>query len=284
MPVSRLLVFDFDGTLTDAEEEGRPFRDGYLEDIAVLCEQSTDTIEELAREAEAKVAENPQAHGWVFGGRIVAPATVDPYLRMMPVARMIFDHFGRFPQSSDRDRLLDGILYKYNYPKTRTAFRAGAREVLLGVDQESTYVVTNSHTEPVQDKIRQLSAEGDDSSALMWLVPRVHGRAKKYVVDDGFEGVSAEMVVPNLSRPILLRRRLYHDALVDLLAETGASWGDLTVVGDIFELDLALPLAMGANVGLVVNQHTPHYEIDFLDGHPRGHTMRSLAEVGDWLG
>ncbi len=281
--MTRLIVFDFDGTLTDAEEEGRPFREGYLQDIAILCDQPLPAIESLAAEAEAEVAANPQAHGWVFGGRIVAPATVDPYLRMMPVARMIFDHFGRFPVASDRDRLLDGILYKYNYPKTRTAFREGARALLLGTPRETTYVVTNSHTEPVQDKVRQLSSQGGDTDALLWLVPRVFGRAKKYVLDEGFDAIEAELAVPGLSRPILLRRKLYHDVLRRLLDAVGADWADLTVVGDIFELDLALPLALGARVGLVVNRHTPQYEIDFLDGHPRGHTMRSLGEVGDWL-
>ena len=32
-----VLVLDFDGTMTDAEVEGRPYRQGCLEDLAVLC-------------------------------------------------------------------------------------------------------------------------------------------------------------------------------------------------------------------------------------------------------
>ena len=32
-----VLVLDFDGTMTDAEAEGRPYRQGCLEDLAVLC-------------------------------------------------------------------------------------------------------------------------------------------------------------------------------------------------------------------------------------------------------
>ena len=281
--MSRLIVFDFDGTLTDAEEEGKPFRGGYLEDIATLCGVTADDVEVVAREAEAEVAANPQAHGWVYGGRIVAPATVDPYLRIMPVARMVFDHYGRFMNGDDRDRLLDGILYKYNYPKTRTVFREGAREVLLGTPADTTYVVTNSHTIPVQDKIKQLSAMGDDPDALLWLVERVHGRAKKYVLDQDFEAVDEELRVPNLSRPILLRRRQYFEALTRLLEVRSADWSELTVIGDIFELDLALPLSLGATVGLVANAHTPQYEMDYLESHERGRVLRSLPEAGDWL-
>ena len=51
------------------------------------------------------------------------------------------------------------------------------------------------------------------------------------------------------------------------------------VFGDIFELDLSLPLAMGASVGLMANDFTPQWELDYLESHPRGHILRSLPEV-----
>ncbi|MFM2152956.1 MAG: hypothetical protein RL199_1391, partial [Pseudomonadota bacterium] len=34
--MARLVILDFDGTMTDAEAEGAPFRDGYLQDLATL--------------------------------------------------------------------------------------------------------------------------------------------------------------------------------------------------------------------------------------------------------
>ena len=80
-------------------------------------QQSRDSFRSDAANAEgfeAEVAADPQAYGWLFHGHIVAPATVDPYLRIMPVARKIFDHYGAFQSEADRTRLLDGILYKYN--------------------------------------------------------------------------------------------------------------------------------------------------------------------------
>ena len=66
--------------------------------------------------------------GWRFDGKIVAPACVDPYFRIMPIARMIFDKVNAFPNPNERDRILDRILYKYNYQKTNTVFRPGAAE------------------------------------------------------------------------------------------------------------------------------------------------------------
>lgn len=270
-----MLVLDFDGTVTDAEEEGKPFVAGYLEDLAALTERSLDDVLVMAERFEVEVSADPDNHGWKYGGVIVAPATVDPYLRIMPVARKIFDVCEVFMDPRDRNRLLDGILYRYNYQKTGVAFRSGAHELLSALTDTPTYVVTNSHTDPVRGKIRAL-AKG---SELDWLLERVHGRARKYKIDDSFTEVPRAIDVDGLSRPILLRRRAYHEVLTELLRSEGLEWSQLLVVGDIFELDLALPLAMGARVGLVVNRFTPEYEKRYVDGHERGHLIAALSEI-----
>jgi hypothetical protein len=51
------------------------------------------------------------------------------------------------------------------------------------------------------------------------------------------------------------------------------------VVGDIFELDLAMPLAMGARIGLVTGPRTPPYEVDYVTAHPRGRVLATIGEV-----
>ena len=269
--MARLVILDFDGTMTDAEAEGAPFRDGYLQDLATLTGRGLDEVLALAARFDAEVAANPDDHGWMFHGHIVAPASVDPYLRIMPVARKIFDACGAFASEADRTRLLDGILYKYNYQKTLSAFRDGAREALAGLEGTETYVVTNSHTEAVRAKVEALGAA--------WLGPRVHGRAQKYVIDDAFDLVPEKLALPGLSRPVLLRRRAYFEVLDGLRKNVGASWAEVLVVGDIFELDLSLPLSLGARVGLVVNDFTPAYERAYVEGHERGTLVTSLAGV-----
>lgn len=264
-----MLVLDFDGTMTDAEAEGGPYRDGYLADLATLC--GVDSVAELAERFEAEVAANPDAYGWVFGGSIVAPAVVDPYLRVMPVARKILDHFGVFTSTVERDRLLDGILYKYNYPKTLNVFRDGAFEVLSGLEGQPVYVVTNSHTDAVREKLADLGCD--------WLVPRVYGRARKYMIEPAFDAVPESMQLPGLGRPVLLRRKLYYDVLQMLLEREGQAWSELFVVGDIFELDLCVPFAMGGRVGLVTNPFTPAYEKAFLDTQERGFLIDDIRQI-----
>lgn len=278
--VATLLILDFDGTMTDAEREGAPYREGYLDDLAILTGLSPERIRELAEHFEAEVAAEQGRFGWDYGGRIVAPAGVDPYLRVMPVARMILDEVGIFPDSTTRNRLLDGILYKYNYPKTLTAFRPGAYDFLSVLREYlEAYVVTNSHTTPVQSKIRQLAENAGTPGSLDWLVDRVHGSAKKYIIDDDFEAVPGELQLPGLERPVLLRRRRYFEALEGLRQHHGADWSEVVVVGDIFELDLCLPLALGATVGLMTGPFTPAHERDYLSSHPRGHLLTGLLEV-----
>jgi hypothetical protein len=107
----------------------------------------------------------------------------------------------------------------------------------------------------------------------------VRGHARKFDVDDEWTGADAELALPGLERPVLLRRRAYHDILKAILDEAGATFFDLVVVGDIFELDLAMPLALGARVGLVASPKTPPYERAFVDAHACGRVIEDLTEI-----
>src|SRR6188508_1241070 len=99
---SGVLVLDFDGTMTDAEAEGRPFRDGYLEDLALLVGATVSDVLPIADEVEAEIAAAPASYPFMWMGRAVAPATVDPYLRMVPIANRILDRYGAIPSQDDR--------------------------------------------------------------------------------------------------------------------------------------------------------------------------------------
>lgn len=279
--MNSMLILDFDGTITDAEKEGKPFRVGFLNDLALLTGRTEAEIMDMAETFEADIAKSPDNHGWVYNGNIVAPASVDPYLRIMPVARMIFDACGAFSREEDRTRLMDSILFKYNYQKTEIVFREGAHQTLSNLHGKNVYVVTNSHTEPVQKKIQHLDKQSDDSN-LEWLVERVYGRAKKYVVEPSFEKVPESLSLPGLSRPVMLRRPRYFEILDTLRQKDGLEWSNVWVAGDIFELDLALPLALGAHVALATNPFTPTYEKEFLQQHPRGHLLSTISEISEW--
>jgi FMN phosphatase YigB (HAD superfamily) len=266
--------------MTDAESEGRPFRDGYLDDLCTLVGRGLNDPDVLATAAKVEddLSAAPASHPFRWMGRAVAPATVDPYLRMVPIANAILDRFGAIPNAEDRGRLLGGVLYKYNYAKTlgHPVFRPGAGEVLRELGGQDVWIVTNSDTHAVAGKIAHLDR---DVPGVAWLTSRVRGHARKFDVDDTWTGVEPELTLPSLDRPVLLRRRAYHDILRAILDATGASFADLVVIGDIFELDLAMPLALGARIGLVSSAHTPVYERAFVAAHPRGRVIEDLRDV-----
>ncbi|MBL9020236.1 MAG: HAD family hydrolase [Myxococcales bacterium] len=275
-----VLVLDFDGTMTDAEAEGRPFRDGYLDDLAALTGRAAGDpeIAAIADQVEAELLAAPASHPFLWMGRAVAPATVDPYLRMVPIAHRILDTYGAIPGAADRGRLLGSVLYKYNYAKTlgRPVFREGAGDVLRALGGTESWIVTNSDTHAVAGKVAALDRE---APGVAWLTSRVRGQARKFDVDDSWDGVAAELALPGLDRPVLLRRRSYFEILKTIVEAAGASFADLVVVGDIFELDLAMPLSLGARVGLVASDRTPGYERAFVESHARGRLITDLSQI-----
>ncbi|HEX4420594.1 MAG TPA: HAD hydrolase-like protein [Kofleriaceae bacterium] len=275
-----ILVLDFDGTMTDAEAEGRPFRDGYLDDLCALVGRPAGDpeVRAIAEEVDAELMRAPETHPFLWMNRAVAPATVDPYLRMVPIANRILDRFDAIPSPTDRGRLLGSVLYKYNYAKTLShpVFRAGAAEVLSALSGTQSWIVTNSDTHAVAGKVAALDRE---APGVAWLTSRVRGHARKFDVDDSWDGAPATLALPGLARPVLLRRRHYYEILRTILDGAGAGFADLVVIGDIFELDLAMPLALGARVGLVSSGHTPGYERAFVADHPRGRVIEDLRDV-----
>ena len=289
MSQKNIIILDFDGTITDAEAEGRPYKEGYLEDIALIIDKDIQEIQQQAIEIEKEIHEDAQNFGWIYNDKIVAPATVDPYLRVMPIARILLERNNIHLDSQIRDRILDRILYKYNYPKTTLAFKEGAQKffrTLAQISNTETYVVTNSHTKPVQEKIRSLG----DKDEFNWLIERVFGSAKKYVVDSNWNTsqevfpIGTEMQIPNLQRPVYLQRKNYFEVISSICQKHQINdFHNLLVIGDIFELDLALPLCLGARVALMTNAHTPQYEKDFLFSHPNGHLVSNLTEAIDLI-
>lgn len=267
----RLIILDCDGFLTDVEHEGKGFVKEYLKNLAGLTERSVRDILQMQEECETQIRAHPEKYGFTDEkGRIVAPANADPYLRMAPVMESVLDTFGMLLDRSERKKKGEE-LFRASYSHTKTAFRPGVKRAIAALEGTNTHVVTNSHTDAVQKKMRRLGA--------MWLVERVHGLARKFNLVDDWNLVPETMTLPGLKRPVYLRRKFYYDVLDALRREAGVEWEDMVVAGDIFELDLAVALALGATIALLPNENTPQYEIDYVAAHPRGHVLTSIAGI-----
>ncbi len=284
-----MLILDFDGTATDAEAEGVPFTKGYLQDIAEKVGWPLERVRHYYDRYMAEILAEPHEYAWMMDGLAVAPATVDPYLRIKPIARKIIREAGIDISEEELQELLTKDWYIKNYQLSGTSFRPGTMELLhaLFISREPAAIVTNSHTDAVLAKIRQLAMDlGDESCSetgnnfYNWWKDRVYGRAKKYVARD--EDSSMRLALPVLDRPVLCDRPHYLKVLEQLAPKDGDGrplWSQVTVVGDIFELDGALPLSLGSRFGLLCNDMTPPYEVDFLCGHERGCVLENVHEI-----
>ena len=91
------------------------------------------------------------------------------------------------------------------------------------------------------------------------------------------ETISFDALLP---RPVYLRRGRYYEALRDIWNQTGTSPETTLVAGDIYELDLALPAALGANVQFVARDNALPYELKAMELlGPRGGVDRSLRAI-----
>ncbi|HSB46571.1 MAG TPA: HAD family hydrolase [Candidatus Bilamarchaeum sp.] len=265
----RCVILDFDGTLTDVEKEAAGFGERYLLD---LCSVLGIAEAELGRlwEAERRKLDESPDFGWSVGGKIVAPAYADPHILATATAGAVLDSLGLFMDKAERLKLSDSIFHR-NYPLNPTVFRDGAGEFLRELmDKFPVFIVTSSEAGNVERKLAQLGPGR---------APPVFGSAQKYAIDDSWAAVPEGMEVGGLGRPVLLRRKKYWEIIEGILASAGVSRGEALVAGDIFELDLSLPLFMGVPVCLVMKGATGIYEIDAVSGYERGIVAPDLQGV-----
>ena len=247
------IIVDFDGTFTDVERESIPFLAAYRRGLEGLL---GEPLGGRWDEAVATVQRDPHAHGFHYGDKIVAPAHADPYILATSVAMILLDGVELRNGALER-------LYRGAYASSSTVFRPDARAVLdaLIALGSPVFVVTNSDTEQVRAKVEALAPDALKSI-------EVFGDAKKFHIEEPnppdarFDALPETMQVPGLSRMVYLRRGRYYEVLRNIWNDCGAAPSTTLVCGDIFELDLALPAALGARVHHVGRASTPAYERD----------------------
>ncbi|HLC77071.1 MAG TPA: hypothetical protein VJH04_02605 [archaeon] len=267
----RTILLDFDGTLTDVEEEAKPF----LVEWNILLSQATgipaSTLLEGTEKVKSEVLSDPNWYGWKVNGHIVAPATADPYVLATTLYQILFDRIeknGSYDISSfqrSRDQTMQGI-FKEAYKKAGIVFLEGSRDFLETlIKYLSVRVVTNSDASNVRNKLQRLT---DYPVGVI-------GDAKKYDVPASPDPEFTH--IKGLDRKVFLTRPNYRKILDEFDPKETA------VVGDIYELDLALPEHMGFTVVQIATPNTPSYEIAHHEGRPRNFFARNYSEALGFL-
>ena len=256
------VVLDLDGTFTDLSREAPAFSAAFPALVADLLGRPLDGAWE---DAERRVHELSPELAWMIEGNAVAPADADPYILASCTAQLLFDRVGILTGDPGLRSEIITTLFRRAYQHTGAAFRPEAKRVLEALLARGLPVcfVTNAPAAAAEAKLASLALP--DRTRL-----RIYGDARKFLIgpptrpDARLSRVPREKHLPGLQRPLLLERGRYFDALSTIWEETGARPETTLVCGDIFELDLALPAELGAQVHFVKRERTYAYELEAL--------------------
>jgi len=267
---NKIVILDFDGTLTLVNEEAKPFLINFKKDIANLLNKKD--IDKEWKKAEREILQNFDEYGWKYKGKIVAPPNADDYVLATVTAKFLLDKAGVLMEMNERDGILQQI-YQRNYSKSGIAFKKQAKEVLEElIKRMPVFIVTNSNSDAVANKIEKLNPQGKEKTTLF-------GDAQKYSIDSSFNAVPETLTINGLERAIFLRRKKYFDVLNQIWKTTAVKPEHTLVIGDIFELDLALPAILGCNIFLVANSNTPSCEKEAVSHLFNGYVSEDIKDI-----
>ena len=246
----KCAALDFDGTLTDVEKEAVPFREKYYKGFAKMIRLTENGLSPLWEIAEKKILSDPAAHGWKMDGRIVAPAYPDPFIFATVTATEVLDMLDLLTESGERFRRMDALFHS-SYAGLETTFREGASDFVARLMEElELSIATSSEAGLVQSRLEKLKLKK---------MPQVYGSAQKYVLDHSWGEMQESFRPDGYGRPVYLRRKKYWDILESIRKGRAAS--EMIVIGDIYELDLALPHFSGMRTCLAARENTPPHHI-----------------------
>jgi FMN phosphatase YigB (HAD superfamily) len=260
----KCIVLDFDGTLTDPVQEGALFERRYR---ANLASATSDLVESQWQSAAEAVDADPESHGmFVMEDVMTAPGDADIYIRCVAISQRLNRELHLVP-SLEALHPLTAKAYAKAYKDvtdeswSSAMFRPGVSEFLDRLRKSGLPVWVVSNGDPGSLKKRLERLPGGDTQ---WL--ELVGNAQKYLLipptepSSAFDSLPEHDRLPGLARPVKLKRGPYLEALLEVWRRTGAIPQETLVVGDIYDVDLALPAALGARVHLVENRSArPHY-------------------------
>ncbi len=286
------ILTDFDGVLTDLASEARRVRSIFEDELGRLTDVGQALLTQVLGRAEAAMVAEPHRHGWRVNGRITAFSNEDGFIQVNGLAACLDDLAKndvtvRYWRSQLNSKGIADFpaLAQASYLQMAAETAAGqlhpiderAAESLkrLIADGVQIVVVSNSGTERICQILSAagLQPEVHDPSKRQGPL-RVRGGARKFML--GRE----PKILPVGPYAVELDRPHYEAILMEERPDV--------VIGDVFSLDLALPLAMARegralprNARLVLRRrpYTPAWSAAFLESAPTEEIRCELADT-----
>ena len=287
------IVLDFDGTCTQIPPIVEAYLDLYCKG---LNESGLNVTLSEWRDAQEAVRQHSPKAGWTLAVCPSAPAAADPYILADEAARLILRRRGETPS-------VPPTVHEHAYEAARAPWRKEARDTFSRLVEHGVHLhfVSNSSTKFISRRLGELFGDNNPVAAKIC----VQSDAAKFRIcelnwdDQAAVSVEAkrrfqalpvaygEKLLTETERPIYLRRGAYFEAINRVLAGDFDALTKTVFCGDTWEMDLAMPHALGAKVHLLDRAapfETYRYERQALAGYgDRGKTSADLSGLLDWL-
>jgi phosphoglycolate phosphatase-like HAD superfamily hydrolase len=244
-------VFDFDGTLTDPRPTVARFEAVFFDALSRWLGGEALALCDAAEDVESD-------------GVAVARSSADPWLRATAVARASLAARGLSPAAVD-----DGVRQCFHsaYDAAPCPLRDGVAALFEALIERghTVAVVSNSPRDRV---MARLGGAGLNESARAAVT--VVGGAQKFTVvapssakaASWLASMGASRSFEGAPRPVSLARGRYLDALASIAERASVDPSSMVLCGDVFELDLAVALALGARTVMVAHDGARAWERD----------------------
>jgi len=280
------LLTDFDGIWTNQDEEAEYVWNYIVNKLAEISGLAGEEIRKFLGDVKKEMNKVPYLCGWMNNGMIACYYQEDPF----GDNNAIFDFIGRRNGNSVDDSLSKRISYiaksilKAGYSsldkfsndcffESTSQFKAEgklgpckeAKEVLERILQKDVQVVvvSNSMTDKIQYLFSRIGLTPTSESSSVRGKLHARGNSMKFVIDKEYNALPEYFTIDS-NYKVPLRRKQYYEVLLDEKPDY--------VLGDVFSLDIVLPLFLKLNntefknpkVIQKLQPHTPGWVKDFL--------------------
>ncbi len=280
------LISDFDGVWTNQEIEAEYVWNYIVKSLADLTGDSTDVIQTMLADCKKEMDRTPYEYGWFNGGVISAYYGEDPF----GDNNAIFDYIDRAASAKSFSnfkqhlhRVKDAIINKAKktlaefsndcFMKSSSQFKLEGKlkpvettgEIVKELNSKGVEIIvaSNSKTEKIEHLFTKAGLTVTNQRSIKRGRLFARGDAKKFVIESSYTALPEYFEISGRYKAAL-RRSNYHKILLEEKPDY--------VIGDVFSLDLALPLYLRLNdkqfsklkVIQKVHPHTPKWVKDFL--------------------
>ena len=287
------VILDFDGTCTQIPPIFETYLDLYFKG---LNESGVNVTPSEWRDVQATVREHSPKAGWTLAGCPSAPAAGDPYVLADEATRLILRRRGATTP-------VPPTVHVQAYDTALAPWREEARDTFSRLVEHGVqlHFVSNSSTTFISRRLRDLFGDNNPVAAKI----SVQSDAGKFRIcelnwdDQAAVSVEAkrrfqaltvaygDKLLTETERPIYLRRGAYFEAINRVVAGDFDLLTNTVFCGDTWEMDLAMPYALGAKIHLLDRAapfETYGYERQALAGcGDRGKTSADLSGLLSWL-